>query len=107
MVDIAWLLWPKPTSLADLIKSPVLCAIFSKNGRFWPYREGHLKVAFSFDHALSAGEAFMDKSNDQDRGKGAAERDQKNEGGNSSMPGQLGHRDEDEELKNADSGLSG
>jgi hypothetical protein len=97
----------KPTSLADLIKSSVLCATFSKNGRFWPYREGHLKVAFSFDHALSAGEAYMDKSNDQDRGKGAAERDQKNEGGNSSMPGQLGHRDEDEELKNADSGLSG
>jgi|ERR1700730_319196 hypothetical protein len=32
---------PKPTSLADLIKSSVLCAIFSKNGRFWPYREGH------------------------------------------------------------------
>jgi hypothetical protein len=36
----------KPTSLADLIKSSVLFATFRKNGRFWPYREGHLKVHF-------------------------------------------------------------
>jgi hypothetical protein len=51
--------------------------------------------------------AFMDKSKDQDRGKGAVEQDQANEGGNTSMSGQLGHRDEHEELKNADSDLSG
>jgi hypothetical protein len=51
--------------------------------------------------------AFTDGSKDQDRGKGAVEQDQENEGGNTSMSGQLGHRDEDEELKNADSGLSG
>jgi hypothetical protein len=50
---------------------------------------------------------FKDKSNDQDRCKGAVEQDQENEGGNTSMSGQLGHRDEDEELKNADSGMSG
>ena len=49
----------------------------------------------------------MDKSKDQDRGKGAIERDQQNQGGNTSMQGQLGHRDEDEELKNADAGLPG
>jgi hypothetical protein len=51
--------------------------------------------------------ASMDKSKDQDRGKGAMEQDQQNQGGNTSMQGQLGHRDEDEELKNADADLSG
>jgi len=51
--------------------------------------------------------APMDKSKDQDRGKGAVEQDQQNQGGNTSMQGQLGHRDEDAELKNADAGLSG
>jgi hypothetical protein len=49
----------------------------------------------------------IEKSKDQDRGKGAVEQSKKNEGGNTSMNGQLGHRDEDIELKNADSGLSG
>ena len=49
----------------------------------------------------------IERSTDQDRGKGAVEQDQNNEGGNTSMSGQLGHRDEDAELKNADSGLSG
>jgi hypothetical protein len=49
----------------------------------------------------------MDKSKDQDRGKGAMEQDQQNQGGNASMPGQLGHRVEDEELKDADADLSG
>jgi hypothetical protein len=47
------------------------------------------------------------KSKDQDRGKGAVEQDQENEGGNTSISGQLGHRDEDAELKNSDSDLSG
>jgi hypothetical protein len=53
--------------------------------------------------------ASMDKSRDQDRGKGATEQNPQNqgEGGNTSMQGQLGHRDEDAELKNADSDLSG
>jgi hypothetical protein len=51
----------------------------------------------------------MDKSSDQDRGKGATEQNPQSEGegGNTSMQGQLGHRDEDKELKNADSDLSG
>ena len=49
----------------------------------------------------------MEKSRDQDQGKGAVEQDQKNEGGNTSMQGQLGHRDEDGDLKGADSDLSG
>ncbi len=49
----------------------------------------------------------IERSKDQDRGKGAVEQDQNNEGGNTSMSGQLGHRDNDEDLKNADSGLSG
>jgi hypothetical protein len=51
--------------------------------------------------------ASMDKSRDQDRGKGAMEQDQQNQGGNTSMQGQLGHRDENAELKNADADLSG
>jgi hypothetical protein len=51
----------------------------------------------------------MDKSRDQDRGKGATEQNPQNEseGGNTSMQGQLGHRDEDTELKDADCDLSG
>jgi hypothetical protein len=49
----------------------------------------------------------VDKSRDQDQAKGAVEQDQKNQGGNTSMNGQLGHRDEDVELKCADSDLSG
>ena len=44
---------------------------------------------------------------DQDRGKGAVEQDSQNEGGNTSMQGQLGHRDDNSELKNADSDLPG
>jgi len=51
--------------------------------------------------------ASMDNSGDQDRGKGAVEQDSQNEGGNTSMQGQLGHRDQNAELKNADSDLSG
>ena len=38
---------------------------------------------------------------------GAMEQDQQNHGGNTSMQGQLGHRDEDVELKDADSNLAG
>jgi hypothetical protein len=49
----------------------------------------------------------MEKSKDQDRGKGAMEEDKQSQGGNISMQGQLGHRDEDVELKNADSNLAG
>ena len=43
------------------------------------------------------------QSKDQDRGKGATEQNPQNqgEGGNTSMKGQLGHRDENAELKNA------
>jgi hypothetical protein len=51
--------------------------------------------------------ASMDNSGDQDRGKGAVEQDSQNEGGNTSMRGQLGHRDENAELQNADSDLPG
>ena len=51
--------------------------------------------------------AFGGKSRDQDRGKGATEQDSQNQGGNTSMQGQLGHREEDAELKNADSDLPG
>jgi hypothetical protein len=49
--------------------------------------------------------ASLDKSGDQDRSKGAVEQDSQNEGGNTSMRGKLGHRDDDAELKNADSDL--
>jgi hypothetical protein len=47
------------------------------------------------------------KSKDQDRNKGAMEQDSKNEGGNTSMQGQLGHRDQDPDLKDADSDQPG
>jgi len=51
--------------------------------------------------------AFRDRSSDQDRGKGATEQDSQNEGGNTSMQGQLGHREQVAELKNAGSDLAG
>ncbi|MGD0179252.1 MAG: hypothetical protein ABSC15_05500 [Terriglobales bacterium] len=51
----------------------------------------------------------MNNSRDQDRGKGATEQNPQNQGGggNTSMQGQLGHRDENSELKNSDSDLAG
>jgi len=39
---------------------------------------------------------------DQDRFKGALEKEDKNQTGNTSMQGQLGHRDQDPMLKAAD-----
>ena len=39
---------------------------------------------------------------DQDRGKGAVEQDQPSQTGNTSMQGQLGHRDQDPLLKGSD-----
>jgi hypothetical protein len=48
------------------------------------------------------------KTKDQDRGKGAVESDKNHEGdGNTNMQGQLGHRDKDKVLKDADSNLPG
>jgi len=44
----------------------------------------------------------MEKSKDQDREKGAVEQDEPTQTGNSSMNGQLGHRDQDPMLKSAD-----
>jgi hypothetical protein len=44
----------------------------------------------------------MDKAKDQDREKGALEQDERNQAGNTSMNGQLGHRDQDPMLKAAD-----
>jgi hypothetical protein len=41
-------------------------------------------------------------SKDQDRFKGAVEQDQNGPGDNTSMQGQLGHRDQDPMLKSAD-----
>jgi len=45
----------------------------------------------------------MTDHKDQDRAKGAVEQDENNQGGNTSMNGQLGHRDQDEMIKDADS----
>jgi hypothetical protein len=42
------------------------------------------------------------KDKDQDRFKGAVEQDDRNQPGNTSMQGQLGHRDQDPLLKAAD-----
>jgi hypothetical protein len=69
---------------------------------------GYTSALAVFESAIVEQEkASMDKSKDQDRGKGAMEQDQQNQGGNTSMQGQLGHRAEDEELKDADADLSG
>jgi hypothetical protein len=59
------------------------------------------------DPAEQEESAPVHKSRDQDKGKGATEQGQENEGGNTGMQGQLGHRDEDAELKDADSDLPG
>lgn len=64
-------------------------------------------VQIAIDLAKRGDGAPMDNSRDQDQGKGAVEQDQKNQGGNTSMNGQLGHREQDAELKNADSDRSG
>jgi hypothetical protein len=45
----------------------------------------------------------MDHAKDQDRFKGALETEEKGQEGNTSMQGQLGHRDQDPMLKAADS----
>jgi hypothetical protein len=64
-------------------------------------------VQLAFDLSQRGNGAPMSNSRDQDQGKGAVEQDQKNQGGNTSMNGQLGHREQDTELKNADSDRSG
>jgi len=45
----------------------------------------------------------MKTTEDQDRGKGAVERDDRNETTNTSLIGQLGHRDQDPLIKENDS----
>jgi hypothetical protein len=44
----------------------------------------------------------MTEHRDQDRGKGAVEQDTSSNFGNTSMQGQLGHRDQDPLLKSSD-----
>jgi hypothetical protein len=44
----------------------------------------------------------MASGKDQDSGKGAVEQEDQNHFGNSSLGGQLGHRDQDQMLKDAD-----
>ena len=44
----------------------------------------------------------MTVSKDQDRAKGAVEQDERDSSDNTSMQGQLGHRDQDAMLKSAD-----
>ena len=45
----------------------------------------------------------MPEAKDQDLEKGAVEQDERTQKGNTSMQGQLGHRDQDPMLKSADS----
>ena len=49
----------------------------------------------------------IQKSRDQDKAKGAIEPDPGEQKSNTGMQGQLGHRDQDAELKDADSDLPG
>jgi hypothetical protein len=51
--------------------------------------------------------ASVDNAGDQDRSKGEEDQDSQNDGRNTSLQGQLGHRGESTELKDADSDLSG
>jgi len=44
----------------------------------------------------------LTQTKDQDRGKGAVEQAEQGQPGNTSMQGQLGHRDEDPMIKSAD-----
>jgi hypothetical protein len=48
------------------------------------------------------GDFIMNVTNDQDRSKGAVEQEEKGPADNTSMQGQLGHRDQDPMLKAAD-----
>jgi len=58
--------------------------------------------------AGEANHSSTTKTKDQDRGKGAVESDKSDhEDGNTNMQGQLGHRDKDKVLKDADSNLPG
>lgn len=43
------------------------------------------------------------RDKDQDRSKGAVEQDEKDQAGNTSLSGQIGHRDQDPLLKSSDS----
>jgi hypothetical protein len=55
-----------------------------------------------------AGRSSPQKHKDQDRGKGAVESDKNHDADdNTNMQGQLGHRDKDKVLKDADSNLPG
>jgi len=49
----------------------------------------------------------IQRSRDQDKAKGATEQDRGDQRSNTGMQGQLGHRDQDAELKDADSDLPG
>ena len=69
-------------------------------------KQVHLGQVCDYDDKSKCAEtAVVDR--DQDRGKAAMEKDDQNQGGNTSMQGQLGHRYEDAALKNADTDLSG
>ena len=72
---------------------------------YWGFRRQCFRVHYRLQ--LIQEKTPTEKSRDQDRGKGAMEQDQQNKGGNTNMQGQLGHRDEDEELKDADADLGG
>jgi hypothetical protein len=64
-------------------------------------------IRMTGDPAGQGKSAPIHKSRDQDKNKGATEQDQEDQIGNTGMQGQLGHRDEDAELKDADSNLPG
>jgi hypothetical protein len=53
-------------------------------------------------HIVGQEQSFMTPRKDQDREKGAVEQDERTQTGNTSMQGQLGHRDQDPMLKAAD-----
>jgi hypothetical protein len=61
----------------------------------------------SIHKAGTADGSSTTETRDQDRGKGAVESDKNDSRDNTNMQGQLGHRDKDKVLKDADSNLPG
>jgi hypothetical protein len=72
------------------------------------WREGDFMTPKESIHmAGEADRSSITKTKDQDRGKGAVESDKNDEDSNTNMQGQLGHRDKNSVLKDADSDLPG
>jgi hypothetical protein len=73
----------------------------------WSTRAIKLTSVVSNQTTVSLRRCLYSSATDTFWAKGAVEQGLQNEGGNTRMQGQLGHRDDNAELKNADSDLAG